>query len=351
MEDSGKRRLSSSEELALAIKKQKTDIEAAPPSSKALYHSTIHPRTSNLESPIMQLTGHLGEIYSLKFSPDGDSIASSSFDKSIFLWKVFGECINYGVLKGHQNAVLEVAWSSDGTSLYSASADKTGAMWDAQTLTRTKKLSGHTSIVNCLSSSRRGPQLVVTASDDASIKLWDMRVRGCQKTFNTRFPSTAVAFNDTTDGFFSGGLDNEIKFWDLRKGEIAYTMADHLDTITGLSVSPDGGYLLSNSMDNTLRLWDIRPYAPPNRCIKVFIGAEHNAERNLLRCSWSADGTKVSAGSSDRFVYVWSTSTTHMLYRLSGHKGSVNEVQFHPTEPIIGSCGSDKSLYLGEIMP
>jgi len=32
-----------------------------------------------------------------------------------------------------------------------------------------------------------------------------------------------------------------------------------------------------------------------------------------------------------------------------GHTATVNEVDFHPTEPIIGSCSSDKKIYLGEI--
>ena len=57
-------------------------------------------RTSNLHAPIMQLSGHSSEIYSLKFSPDGQSLASGSFDRLIYLWRVFGEsCENYMVLK------------------------------------------------------------------------------------------------------------------------------------------------------------------------------------------------------------------------------------------------------------
>lgn len=47
----------------------------------------------------MQLTGHGGEVFSLSFSPDGKFLASASFDKSIFLWRVFGECDNYNVIK------------------------------------------------------------------------------------------------------------------------------------------------------------------------------------------------------------------------------------------------------------
>ena len=33
----------------------------------------------------------------------------------------------------------------------------------------------------------------------------------------------------------------------------------------------------------------------------------------------------------------------------AGHAGSVNEVVFHPKEPIVGSCSSDKNIYLGEL--
>jgi WD40 repeat protein len=54
----------------------------------------------------------------------------------------------------------------------------------------------------------------------------------------------------------------------------------------------------------------------------------------MLRCAWSPDGSKVAAGSSDRFVYVWDTTSRRILYKLPGHNGSVNDLDFHPKEPI-----------------
>ncbi len=42
-----------------------------------------------------------------------------------------------------------------------------------------------------------------------------------------------------------------LQVWDLRNNELCYEMAGHMDTITGLEVSPNGHYLLSNSMDDT----------------------------------------------------------------------------------------------------
>ena len=81
----------------------------------------------------------------------------------------------------------------------------------------------------------------------------------------------------------------------------------------------------------------------------VFLGAQHNYEKNLIKCSWSPSGTQVAAGSADSFVYVWDANTKRIAYKLPGHAGSVNEVDFHPTQPIIASCGNDKQIFLGEI--
>lgn len=40
-------------------------------------------RTSHLMAPIMLLSGHDGEIYTAKFSPDGTRLASAGFDMSV----------------------------------------------------------------------------------------------------------------------------------------------------------------------------------------------------------------------------------------------------------------------------
>ena len=74
--------------------------------------------------------------------------------------------------------------------------------------------------------------------------------------------------------------DNVVKVWDTRKpAQPIFQMAGHNDTVTGMSLSPDGAHVLTNSMDNTLRVWDIRPYASKERCVKLFTGHLHNFEK------------------------------------------------------------------------
>ncbi|OQR78524.1 U5 small nuclear ribonucleoprotein 40 kDa protein-like [Tropilaelaps mercedesae] len=308
-------------------------------------------RSSSLLAPIMLLTGHQKELFSGRFHPDGSFLASSGFDRQIFFWNTFGECENFHVMAGHTGAILDMHFSTGGDFLYTCSTDKTLSIWDTQVGVRVRKLRGHTSYVNALHPARRGPQLVVSASDDSTVRLWDARRKTPVKTLQDQYQLTAITFNDTADQVITGGIDNVLKLWDLRKDEVAFLMQGHQDTVTGLTLSHHGGLVLSNSMDGTLRVWDVRPFAPPERCVSLYQGHQHNFEKNLLRCSWSPDDARITCGSADKCVYVWDFHSRRILYKLPGHLGSVNDVRFHPKEPILMSVGSDKQIFLGEIEP
>ena len=298
----------------------------------------------------MLLSGHGDQVLTVRFSPgEGKAIASGSHDKRIFLWQTYGECDNYAVLTGHKNAVIELHWLADGEHLVSCSSDKTVRTWDAVTGEAIARLNQHKAIVNSCHPIKRGPPLVVSGSDDCTARVWDTRARGAARTLSERFPITAVCMSEGGDQVYTGGIENVVRVWDLRRDEPILTLQGHQDTITGMSLSPDGTRILSNSMDNTLRMWDVRPFAPSERCVQIFKGHQHGFERSLLRCSWSPDGSKVTSGSADRVVYMWNASTAEIQYALPGHKGSVLESIFHPKEPIVASCSADKTIYLGEL--
>eukprot|EP00921_Rhytidocystis_pertsovi_P016735 GHVQ01026371.1.p1 GENE.GHVQ01026371.1~~GHVQ01026371.1.p1 ORF type:complete len:357 (-),score=38.09 GHVQ01026371.1:266-1336(-) len=307
-------------------------------------------RKSRLQAPTMLYTGHEGEVFSVEFSPDGNNMASGSFDRSILVYHVYGDCENWCALKGHTNAVLELHWSPDGSRIFSCSADNTLAIWDVEAGTRIKKLNGHTAVVNSCHTARRGPSLLVSGGDDGTTKIWDARARRCVKTFEHQYQILSVTFDDSAERVFSGSLDNTIRIYNMVTGTEEGVLMGHTDSITGLDVSKDGSFLLSNGMDQTIRLWDISPFpATANRLMNVLAGATHNFEKNLLRVRWSRDDAYCASGSADRYVYVWDMSTKKVLYRLPGHAGSVNEVCFHPSEPVIASCSSDKQVYMGEL--
>ena len=65
--------------------------------------------------------------------------------------------------------------------------------------------------------------------------------------------------------------------------------------------SPQVAYLHLTSLPSRSR-WDVRPFVPDEsrRCEGAYEGVHHGAEKVLLKCSWSPDGSKVASGSADR---------------------------------------------------
>ncbi|KJZ70828.1 hypothetical protein HIM_09787 [Hirsutella minnesotensis 3608] len=317
-------------------------------SGNALVQAT--PRTSGLQAPVMELTGHTGEVFAAKFDPTGNLIASGSMDRSIMLWRTYGDCENYGLLNGHKGAILDLQWSRDSEILYTASADMHLASWDLTSGTRIRRYVGHEEIINTMDVSRRGEELLISGSDDSTIGIWDPRTKNAADYIQTDFPITAVAVSQAGNEIFAGGIDNDIRVWDLRKKSVVYSMLGHTDTIMSLKVSPDTQSLVSYAMDSTVRTWDIRPFAPTERHIRTLDGATTDVEKNLMGVSWDSDGKRIAAGSGDGTVMVWSSESGKLLYKLPGHRGVVNCAEFAPSkEPILLSASSDRTMLLGEL--
>lgn len=226
--------------------------------------------------------------------------------------------------------------------------------------------------------------MCLSGGDDNQLNLYDLRQRKPSHIHCENSQILAAVFDEDANHIIYAGIDHSIKLFDLRKKAVSLQLDGLCDSVTALSLSPNGNFILSNSMDNLCKfgfisdisgfnsklsfeisnvhkliqtlllsnpvcIFDIRPYAPANRLVQTLQGHAHNYERNLLRCCWSKDGNYVSAGSADRFVYIWSANDGRIVYKLSGHLGSVNEVAFHPKEPIVLSCSNDKQIYLGEL--
>lgn len=250
------------------------------------------------------------------------------------LWRTYGDCENYGMLSGHRGAVLDLQWARDSKIVFSASADMHLASWDLDSGTRIRRYIGHEEIVNALDVSKRGDEVLFSASDDGTIGVWDARTKTAVDYMETEFPVTAVAVSEAGNELYSGSIDNVINVWDVRKKAVVYTLQGHQDTITSLHISPDSQSLLSYSMDSTARTWDIRPFAPAERHIRTFDGAHMGMEKNLVRACWDPTGKKIAVGAGDGTVVVWSDGGK-LLYKLPGHKGAVNCTDFAPgTEPI-----------------
>lgn len=120
--------------------------------------------------PLRRLQGHTGPVIQICFSPDGNWIASASFDKTLRVWHAHsGMC--WAVLRGHVLPVYCVCWSPDGKWISTASKDSTIKIWDFKKRKIHKNLPGHEDEVFALGWSFNG-RTIVSGGRDCNIRIW-----------------------------------------------------------------------------------------------------------------------------------------------------------------------------------
>ncbi|KAJ1871473.1 U3 snoRNP protein, partial [Coemansia sp. RSA 486] len=91
------------------------------------------------------LSGHQAPISGLAFRPDGLSLASSSWDKSVRLWDAFNRSKIIERLE-HGHEVLALAYRPDGKELCSSTLDGQIHFWDIEKAAPTKTIEGRRDI-------------------------------------------------------------------------------------------------------------------------------------------------------------------------------------------------------------
>src|SRR5262249_7465291 len=102
------------------------------------------------------LVGHSDFVRAVRFSPNGQLIATASLDGTVRIWDLDG--FEKLVYRDHEDAVHDVAWYPDGTRLASASLDGTVRIWSPEGRT-IASLPDHEAPVNAVAWSPDGTLL------------------------------------------------------------------------------------------------------------------------------------------------------------------------------------------------
>ncbi len=293
-------------------------------------------RGAGAERAVAMLTGHMGGIRSMAFSPEGTTLATGSVDHTVKLWDLATQ-LDVATFRGHRGAVWFVGFSPDGKTLASAGADQTIKLWNPAEKTDPVAVIRVGARPMAIAASPLGG-ILATGNADGTVRLWNLAGEGIVDTLvGHRAPVGSVAFSPDGRLLASGSEDRTVKIWDLNAKRLVTTLSGHQDRVNGVAFSPDGRTLASGSGDKSVNLWDLASgslrASLPGHTQRVFAVA------------FAPDGKTLASASSDKTIRLWDPATGRMRgVPLREHPNHVHFLAFSPDGAMLAG-GGDLSAF------
>jgi WD40 repeat protein len=283
----------------------------------------------------MELTKPASYVFSTIFSPDGKYAFSGSLDNIVAIWdlETGKQTKALRVQIGEAPGISALSLSPEGKYLLTGS--KGGGvvkLWSTDSWEEIRSLPGHswTEAMEAFSFSSDGKYAVSGGS--YLIKQWDLESGNDLSTithasFFDRNQSYAMAFSPNGRLAFVKGI-GFISLWDIKNGKKLWIRGAETGGERGgrmifnssASFSPDGDSILSGEGE-TVRLRD----AATGKTIRIFVdqGTGH-----IDAVAFSSDGKYIVSGSVDNTIRIWDARTGAKLNTFVGHSDDVASVAF-----------------------
>ncbi|XP_071501931.1 lissencephaly-1 homolog isoform X4 [Diadema antillarum] len=257
-------------------------------------------------------------------------------------------------LSGHRSPITRVIFHPVYNVMVSSSEDASIKVWDYESGDFERTLKGHTDSVQDICFDHAG-KILASCSADMTIKLWDFSTFECMKTLHGHDHNvSSVSFLSSGDHLVTSSRDKTIKQWEVATGYCVKTFTGHREWVRMVRPSPDGSLLASASNDQTLRVWvvatkecklELREHDHVVECVAW---APESAYPTLNEVKGVEKGARATpflvSGSRDKTIKIWDVSAGGCIMTLTGHDNWVRGALFHPGGKYIISVADDKTL-------
>ncbi|KAI5701059.1 hypothetical protein M8J76_006202 [Diaphorina citri] len=288
-------------------------------------------------------------IIDTAFSSDGNMFAYSSWSENVHVWHQGGDSEQQDTLQlcpeGGRFCVFSLTFSHDSSEILGGANDGCLYVYDLDNKKCALKIKGHGDDVNTVCFADESSNILYSGGDDGLCKVWDRRT-----------------LNETT-------------------AKPVGVLAGHRDGITFIDPKGDSRHLISNSKDQTIKLWDVRKFSNKTAQRNTFRAVceqnwdyrrenvprqltmtksllegdtsvmtyrGHTVLQTLIRCRFSP-----AFSTGQRYIYTGCAAGRIVLYDvltgkiesiLNGHRACVRDVSWHPYRGELVSVSWDQSV-------
>jgi RNA polymerase sigma factor (sigma-70 family) len=301
----------------------------------------------SLAIPQLDPKGPPTSASSMALSGDGKLLAVGVFDGLIHVWDT-GTGKHLREWRGHAKTVQSLAFAPDSRTLGSGGGefDKSGevVLWEAMSGTELHRLAGHKDVVNALAFSPDG-RFLATAGRDKTIHLWEPAhgtlarvIRYPERVGGLYQEILALAFAPDSTVLASAGRDKVIHVWDAVGGKPLRQLTGHQGEVRTLTFAPRDRLLASGGADGTARLWD----CDGGRQLRILRGREADATHQEVRSiAFAPDMQTVACGLQSGVIALHRLSTGENVYADRGHEDLVMAVSVSPDGATVATGGGE----------
>ena len=281
---------------------------------------------SNAQNEPTFLGGHVNDVTSVAYSPDGQYVVTGCWDGHVFVYYNDSTPSYYLSFADHRSAVNTLAFSRDSRYLLTAGMDGEINKYhfphpDSMSFIRLDTTYAFgTKPVNKVFYGP-GLRMIFSADDAGSFAAYDMKKK-INRDVNAKAPIKTFAVSiDRMHYFIATKGSTEIVQYDILGKEIR-RFVGHQGEINDLEVTVDRKYLISGSTDKTVKIWNLQT---------------GKMEISLSNHSWDVTALTVDPYSRyvascglDGKVNIYSIANGKLLKTFQNTNGRCNDIAFSP---------------------
>lgn len=285
---------------------------------------------------------HDDYVMDIRFSPDGNTLASGGYDSHLMLWNRRGTAIKK--IEGDFEKIFAIHWISP-DRIITANYGGQVILWNLQEEKIERKILLHDDFVSSLDYDAESG-LLVTAGWDRTIKVMEFQRfldtgEGVKSCVPQGAPIVAIRF--LPGGRIIGAnTKGQVKLWsvDSCESKTERVQGIHEAPIIKMELSPDKKYFLTASSDGTAIIAKVEMLKHQQTL--------RGHEGPVNAAVFSPSGETVATGGADGTIYIWNLKGKK-VGKVAAHTSDVYALEFHPDGNTLASGSYDNTVKFWDV--